>query len=203
MKPKLKLQRLLPWAAMLVLFTMFSITSAKAQCPDDSYHINPPISQYQWYGEFCTTQRIPNTQCDIEICYCRRSIQNDVTQIYITSVTPSTDGGCDGLSYDYIIKQSRTLVMNDVAGPCIKGVAKVVEVYTAQCWHMHPLEAGGTTLRPCTGVAWCRKTCYVCADNQGVHISGCTTDPQNISQICNDLPPVWQAEQCYTITCED
>jgi hypothetical protein len=211
MKHKLKLIRWFAAALPIVVTMLFSITSARAQCPDDSYGIPPSIISNPWYGEDCTTQLLPGTSCHIEICYCHRLV-GTVTQVYITSIVGDDDGSCDGISNESIIKQARTLVLNGLAGvPCYKGAPEVMEVYTAQCWQTKPsyLPGGGQGpygLYPCPDVAWCRKTCYVCYDEHGAHVSGCTTDPANISQVCNTVPPLespWHPEVCYTISCED
>jgi hypothetical protein len=187
---------------------LFSITSARAQCPDDVWGPPPSSVLYPWTSGYSYTTTIPGTSCEIEIQYCMRNIPGGI-QIFITSVIPTDPILCDGISNATLVRQARNLIYNDGQVnrevPCYKGAPSVVQVYTSQCWKSETIpgpEQGAYGLYPCVGFELCKKTCYICYDH-GIHISGCTVDYPATSQVCPPPPGTWETSVCYTLGCDD
>jgi hypothetical protein len=193
MKPKLKLQRLLPWAAMLVLFTMFSITTAKAQCPDPSWTPHAPF-----------TITIPGTNCDITIYYCQRP----GGEYYIWKVVATPGPDCATIPPERIVYWADSLIYYDdnVNGllPCEKGVTKRVIISRAACWSLDPMDPSHLSVIGCLQGATCSKTCYVCGFDQGVQLRDCSSELVGLPSGCYELGadgPTWVVGHCYILNC--
>lgn len=182
-----------------ILGTAIVTSPAKAQCPDASWTSGS------------TVQMLPGTSCEITIYYCMKDSDGAV-YVLVYQVDPTDDGGCVGISNEFLIKQARTLVLNDPlvnrGVPCYKGSPQIVSVWMAECWNTHAIGPEHPDLLGLYGCGLehlCSKTCYICFDAGGMHITGCDTTPPPISELC-PLPPSpynWEIDQCYTISCVD
>jgi hypothetical protein len=145
--------------------------------------------------------------CEVTIYYCFRYTPAG-TQVYMYEVIPD-DPSCP-TNFEQLIKHSRDSLfkngdLNHLV-PCSKGGGvPVVMVYSAKCWYFHanPEPTHPEGLYACFGVAWCNKTCYVCYGEGFINIYDCTYSSSETSMICDEPGPIWQPEQCYTISCED
>lgn len=189
---------------------------AKAQpCPDSTWQEQQP----QAYT-------IPNTNCILDLYFCQRDILNQFgvllrREYYLweVDVDPSSGGDCDSVQGDVLIRQGvdAMFMIYPLAADC-ESYSKVVSVYRKNCWRMFGQQACATCdpsrgvifvpqLTGCDDAPLCVKTCLVCYDRPHSinRTRDCTfsTDYGNGNPMrCAALPPVWQLNTCYYISCE-
>lgn len=206
-----------------------SVLRAQSPCPTNIPPY-PPDPYATWFQSGVNLNNVGGTNCDIEVLFCFRSLEDGTIQIYIHQINP-LGSDCDDLTWEQLIKFARdgvhsgmSQLANCATNPCTGSLITTVQVFTSQCFKMVLNSTGtGANLAFCDVGAYCLKECTMCRLQPSGIVqecnctyssvstpSGCEATPNDFGNTTvkdftttnyNTQSWPWTPGTCYTVVC--